>query len=201
MRLKIEDWYDIDQSWTKDFKPGVYVLVGPNGAGKTTLLTQIREYADRHNFTHIGYNDVADGREHGKHSMLYANDATGFATADCSSEGEELAIHFGRFLGKLGSATKQAVTAGKSLICTIDGVDSGASVDRVRDLNEFLHFLEKDNEGHEIYIFISTNQYEMTHGLTCIDPRTGKQVKFSSYDNYVEWICNYLPKEDDDDEM
>ena len=120
MRLKIEDWYDIGQSWTKDFKPGVYVLVGPNGAGKTTLLTQIREYADRHDFTYIGYSDVTDGREHGKHCMLYANDGTGFATAACSSEGQELALHVGRFIRKLGSVTQQAVTAGKSLICTIN---------------------------------------------------------------------------------
>ena len=201
MRIKIEDWYDIGQSWTRDFKPGVYVLVGPNGAGKSTLLTQIEECAKKRKMMHIGYNDVIDGRNSGKHNMLWSNDAVGFATAACSSEGQELALHVGRFIGKLGSATAQAVAAGQSLICTIDGADSGASIDRVRDLNDFLHFFENENKGQDIYIFISTNQYEMTHGLTCIDPRTGKQVEFSSYDNYVEWICNYLPKEDDADEM
>ena len=192
LRIKIEDWYDIHNGYTLSLQPGVTALVGPNGAGKTTLLTQLRDYAAdtarRNRFKVLNYSNMTDGGDVAMQSYLSCGDMTQLATAMVSSEGERIIVNLSRFIPKIRPAIEVAEQEGKILIILIDAIDSGMSIDKLRDVAELLDMIAKDIEGKNIYLVISTNNYELAKGR-CLNPRTGKYVSFGSYEEYDNFIC------------
>ena len=74
----------------------------------------------------------------------------------------------------------------------LDAVDSGVSIDSIIQIKDFLNFLIEDcndnNPEIELYIIISTNNYEMTNGMRCLDARTCSEISFESYDDYKDYI-------------
>lgn len=194
LRIKIEDWYDIHNGYTLSLQPGVTALVGPNGAGKTTLLTQLRDYAAdtarRNRFKVLNYSNMTDGGDVAMQSYLSCGDMTQLATAMVSSEGERIIVNLSRFIPKIRPAIEVAEQEGKILIILIDAIDSGMSIDKLRDVAELLDMIAKDIEGKNIYLVISTNNYELAKGR-CLNPRTGKYVSFGSYEEYANFICGF----------
>ena len=123
-------------------------------------------------------------------SYLSCGDMTQLATAMVSSEGERIIVNLSRFIPKIRPAIEVAEQEGKILIILIDAIDSGMSIDKLRDVAELLDMIAKDIEGKNIYLVISTNNYELAKGR-CLNPRTGKYVSFGSYEEYANFICGF----------
>lgn len=115
------------------------------------------------------------------------------ATLATSSEGEQIAMNFGQECKKLGQAVAECKTEGKNLLVLLDAIDSGASIDRLKDYISLFDMVADDckNSNIECYILVSVNSYELVKDRVCKDVRTGKDEKFSSYDDYSNFICNY----------
>ena len=182
LRIKIKDWYDIHNGYTLSLQPGVTALVGPNGAGKTTLLTQLRDYAKNaaraKRFKVLDYSNIVDGGDNAMQSYLSSGDMTRLATSMTSSEGERIIVHLSRFVPKIKPAIEEVEREGKTLLILIDAIDSGMSIDKLRDI------------AGNVYLVISTNSYELAKGR-CLNPRTGKYVSFGSYAEYADFICSF----------
>lgn len=193
MRIKIEDWYKLHNGFKLNLEPGVTCFVGPNGAGKTTLLTQLKEYAKSNGFHLWEYSNFADG-PHEDYRYLQTGQSKMFATAAFSSEGEKVAIHFAGRVGEMGNAIRTAALAGEPIFVFLDALDSGASIDRAREVLSLFKTINDDiKSGTEAYILCAVNQYELTKDpVRCVDCRTGKDVSFNTYDEYAKFICTYF---------
>lgn len=192
MRIQIDDWYDIHKGFALELQPGVTCVVGPNGAGKTTLLTQLKNFADVNGITVWKYSNFTDGK-YEDDRYLNANVRL-FATSAFSSEGEKVAMHFAGRVSEIGRLVSESKANGKPAFVLLDALDSGASIDRVRELYDLFVLINNDiKDGGEVYVVVAINQYELAKSpLRCVDCRTGKTVKFSCYDEYAEYICGYL---------
>ncbi len=192
-QVKINDWYELHNGFDLTLNPGVTVLVGPNGAGKTTLLRQLREAAEAQGAIILSHDNVKDGGRAAKQQYLMSSSIENLAAAMTASEGEEVALNFGNFLPKIIPKMRHAKAAGKPLFVLIDGVDSGASIDRQRELVGVLNLIEKDCKNQDFYIVVTANNYEVAK-LRCINPRTGEEVSFQSYEEYANYICDFFDK-------
>lgn len=192
MRIRIDDWYNLHNGYELYLKPGVTFLVGPNGAGKTTLLTQLNEYATRHNIPVWKYSNYADGKY--EDYRYLETDTRLFAQTAFASEGEKVAMHFSGRVGEIGRLVTESRKTKQPAFALLDALDSGASIDRARDLFELFKMINEDiKQNAEVYVVVAINQYELAKSpLRCVDCRTGKTVKFSCYDEYAEYICGYL---------
>lgn len=195
MKIRIEDWYELHNGFTLDLKPGITCFVGPNGAGKTTLLSQLKEYARKNNILMWEYSNYTDG-PHEDYWYLESGKTEMFATAACSSEGEKVALHFSGRVGKMGKAIREAHKAHKPIFVFLDAIDSGASIDRARDIMNLFKAINEDiKDGTEAYVIVAINHYELTESpVRCVNCRTGKEVKFSCYEDYAEFICTFFLK-------
>lgn len=50
--------------------------------------------------------------------------------------------------------------------------------------------------GVELYIIISSNEYELVDGSDCFDVMEGKYITFNSYAEYKEYILHTREKKD-----
>lgn len=194
LSIEIKDWYDLHKGYTLALEPGLTFLVGPNGAGKTTLLSQIADYSKTNNIGLWQYDNLHDGGQHAANQYALQGDFTKVATAMTASEGENVALNFGNQVGEMGQRIGQAVSAHQPLIILLDAVDSGASIDRARELAQFLSFVcDKDiKDAAEVYIVVAANHYELVKApARCINVRTGSLETFPSYDEYAEFICSF----------
>lgn len=200
---KIVDWYDnnIYKKYTLKLIPGYTALIGPNGAGKTTLITQIKDTADKlDNVILFSYSNFTDGGHCAMDGYLNRNNSMkSFIAVATASEGEAIYYNFGEFVSKISGAVDKAANENKTLIITIDAIDSGTSIDKLREYANLFGLIEEDAKHHkleEIYIIVAVNNYELAKAANdkCLDPRTGKYYKFSSYEEYADWICGYLAK-------
>ena len=123
-------------------------------------------------------------------SYLSSGDMTRLATSMTSSEGERIIVHLSRFVPKIKPAIEEVEREGKTLLILIDAIDSGMSIDKLRDIAGMLNMIAKDIEGKNVYLVISTNSYELAKGR-CLNPRTGKYVSFGSYEEYANFICGF----------
>ena len=195
-RCKIPDWYGIHSGFNLLLRPGYTALVGPNGAGKTTLLLQLDEIAKERGYDVFHYSNTKDGGDRARQQYLDTGSLEYFATSICSSEGEQVALNFGKTVGKIGQLVKKSVENNTPLFILLDGLDSGASIDRTRELMSLFQLMEKDagvipgGVEHELYIVAAVNSYELAK-YGCVDVRTGNPVSFGSYEDYAKFICSY----------
>ena len=175
MKFKINDIYDIHKGYTLDLKPGYTALVGPNGAGKTTLLQQLKEEVKK-----------------SAGEYLFCGDTTAAATVLTSSEGEGIAVNFGKFVQKLGKTVRGAVAAkAENLFVLVDAYDSGSSIDRIRELRSLVNIIIDDAAPINIFFIASANTFEMAREADCVDVRTGKHLRFANYEEFADFVCNY----------
>lgn len=198
MRLKVNDVFGIHPGYMLELKPGYTPLVGPNGAGKTTLLHQLRDYAKEHGYLVFEYSNLADGGNVARQSYMFSGEAALLAASTFSSEGEQVALNFGQAFRKLGAAVRDAKEQKKPLFVLLDALDSGASIDRTRELREFFDLVCQD-AGETAYIVCACNSYELVRGVAGVNVRTGKKVRFKDYEDYADFVCTFLaefaPKE------
>lgn len=196
MIVHIDDWFDIHEGFDLELTPGYTPLVGPNGAGKTTLLRQLDNKFERHtDFKVFKYNNYSEGGKQAMQKQLaYSCSSMNYlAILATSSEGEQIAMNFGQECKKLGQAVAECKTEGKNLLVLLDAIDSGASIDRLKDYINLFDMIANDCENSKVecYILVAVNSYELVKDRVCKDVRTGKDVKFSSYEDYSNYICNY----------
>lgn len=194
LSIEIKDWYDLHKGYTLTLEPGLTFLVGPNGAGKTTLLSQIADYAKTNNIGLWQYDNLHDGGRHAADQYALQGDFAKVATAMTASEGENVALNFGNRVGEMGQRIGHATSAHQPLIILLDAVDSGASIDRARDLARFLSFVcDRDiKDTAEVYVVAAANHYELVKApARCINVRTGDQETFPGYSEYAEFICSF----------
>lgn len=199
MRLVIEvkDWYDLHKGFSLEMSPGFTALVGPNGAGKTTLLQQIKEYAKHEGVEVWEYSNVRDGGRMAMSQYQFTGDFRNLATSMMASEGENVALNFSNKAGELGKTVRKAATEGKPLIVLLDAIDSGASIDRARDLRDLFDLIyEQDiSKGAEVYIVMAVNSYELAKDpADCVNVRNGEHIRFGSYNDYAKFVCSFEKK-------
>ena len=200
MRIPFEfdvpDWYGLHGGFRLSVQPGRTAIVGPNGAGKTTLLQQAEDAARDARMKVFKYSNLADGGDAAMQASLLRGDMSLLATAASSSEGEKVALNFGQAVGRIGKAVAESTKDGVPLLVLLDGLDSGASIDRLRELSSLFGLIERDatnraGGSHRVYILDAVNQYELAKGR-CVDARTGKEIRFGSYDEYADFITGYF---------
>lgn len=196
MIIHIDDWFDIHEGFDLELKPGYTPLVGPNGAGKTTLLRQLGDKFEEHtDFKVFKYSNYSEGGKQAMQKQLTCSysSLSYLATLATSSEGEQIAMNFGQECKKLGQIVAECKTEGKNLLVLLDAIDSGASIDRLRDYISLFDMITDDCVKSELdcYILVAVNSYELVKDKLCKDVRTGKDINFSNYEDYANFICNY----------
>lgn len=191
MKIKIEDWYNLHQGFDLDIAPGYTAFVGPNGAGKTTLLRQIKELAEGNDCRVMYYSNLTNGSNNARQAYLFRGKSSLLVASAISSEGEQIAMNFGQHVRKIGKAIHQCQNDGTPLVILLDALDSGASIDRIREIRHLFDLIANDTTGKEVYIISAVNSYEMAKNADCVDIRTGEHLCFSSYEEFAEYICGY----------
>ena len=192
LTFQIMDEHKLHNGYRLSLHPGYTALIGPNGAGKTTLLHQIRKLAEeRKDISIWKYSNEQDGGHYAKDYYIHNNQAENLCRVLFSSEGEQVVVNLGARLKNLKAAIQDAKSQGKKLLILFDAVDSGLSIDRARELRGLLDIIAKDG-GDFVYLVVSANQYELVcKGVRCLNVRTGKSHRFSSYDKYATFVCGY----------
>ena len=194
LNVKIEDWYNLHKGFQLTLEPGYTALVGPNGAGKTTILSQLREFAKKEGIRFWEYSNLRDGGHVAANQYMFSGNIEGFAASTTCSEGEYLAYNFANQVKAMAQAVKQAGSTKQPILVLLDAIDSGASIDRARELMGFLNNVCKTEfkNGVELYIVMAVNHYELAKApVNCINVRTGEPIRFDSYDAYADFICSF----------
>lgn len=198
-------------------KSGVTVLVGCNGAGKSTLLHNIREELKKENIPVFVYDNEKDGGHNSIGESMFYGDIVLGATAMCSSEGENISINLGKVASKLrkfiqtgdngdrfnklgrllSGEDEQEVTSNERWIL-LDAMDSGYSIDNVIEMKDFFQMVLDDAKMHgmEVYIVISSNEYELAYNSECFDVIESKYVSFDGYEDFKKFILKTREKKD-----
>lgn len=197
-KFKIErDYWDKGQVLYRkaniEINPGITVLVGCNGSGKTTLITQLKNVLRKEKVVYTNFDNLSDGGEMARSWAGYTGNMSFLATAVMSSEGENIVMNIGNYAIKIRKAVEKAKDMeNKELWIFFDAVDSGLSIDGIREIkNDFLKLVEEDcrEKWIELYIIISTNAYEFANGEQCFDVYNCNYRTFKDYDDYAKFIC------------
>lgn len=197
------------------FETGVTVLIGCNGSGKTTLLHSLRNSLWKERVP-VLYIDTLTSARDAVGSALWKNDMAMAASAFSASEGERMQLGLGQNAARLRtfimtgegeindfglSCGKKAKYDGKERWLLIDSADSGLSIDALQDVQSFLDLVIEDSEklDKELYIVISTNQYELTAGRRCLNAQTLRPISIRSYETYKKAILKSRLKKDERD--
>lgn len=194
MKIKrTKDFYDLGiQTFLTEelsINPGITVLVGCNGYGKSTTISLIEEHCKRQNIELFQYDSAnINHTQRNMQRLLDSNQLENLALMVCSSEGERLTQGFCDVLLKIGAFVRDRKQDKKPFCITLDALDSGLSIDEQIEYNGLFHTLQEDIEGLEGYVIISTNNYELTSGLNCLDVYDGSIVRFKNYEQYKNYI-------------
>lgn len=190
----IRKYYDDNIFFRKssvEFEPGITVLVGCNGYGKSTMLQSIVAQCRKEKIPYIEFESIRDRRNERNKTTLNG-DMEYLAIALVSSEGEELSMSLGKFAGRLGNFVRNHSDV-KTLVVTMDALDSGYSIDNVVETKELLLktvLKDCENKGIELYIFATANAYELANGEKCFDPIKGEYISFGNYEQYRAYILD-----------
>lgn len=202
-----------------EIQQGLTVLVGCNGSGKTTLLHNIKSELKKEDIPVFYYDNEKDGGNNSISESIFYGNLSFTATALCSSEGENISLNLSKIASKLrkfvetGDNGDRFNALAKTLALKddneennvsnerwilLDAMDSGYSIDNVIEMKDFFDLVIKDAKefGIELYIVISSNEYELVHESKCFDVMEGKYIQFASYENYKKFILRTREKKD-----
>lgn len=192
IKIPVHCMYGLYKRYTLELTPGYTTLIGPNGSGKTTLLGQIRDWAqNKKHIVFIEYSDLHDGRGVASSRYGFRGDTDRLVRSIIASEGQNVIDNFGYFSGTIGRALREAGPKDIILV-TIDGIDSGLSIDAAEELKRFIDFMCRDaaRNGDRMYLVAAINQYAML-GENNINVRTGTRRTFSSYEAYRSFLLSH----------
>lgn len=192
MKITIKDWYDLHPGYQLELEEGCTVLVGPNGSGKSTLLNQLEDFAKGSGIDVFSYNNLTDGGHTATQRYLASDNINMLATAMTASEGQMVAVNFSQVVSRIGYAVKKAARTGNPLFILLDALDSGASIDRIREMASLFRLVGKDACGQKVYLVVAANSYELAKGADCVDVRTSEHLRFNDYQSYTEFIMGYF---------
>lgn len=202
-----------------EIQQGLTVLVGCNGSGKTTLLHNIKSELKKEDIPVFYYDNEKDGGNNSISESIFYGNLSFTATALCSSEGENISLNLSKIASKLrkfvetGDNGDRFNALAKTLALKddneennvsnerwilLDAMDSGYSIDNVIEMKDFFDLVIKDAKefGIELYIMISSNEYELAHEIKCFDVMEGKYIQFASYEDYKKFILRTREKKD-----
>lgn len=144
-----------------------------------------------------------------------------FSTMFSSSEGERISLNIARqaklhrhFIetGEVNNAMNRLKKALSSFdddkdadsvdtnirLLLFDASDSGVSIDSVCELKDYFRFIvdRAQENGIELYVVVSANEYEMCRDEECFDVNAGKYVAFKDYDDYRRFILRSRERKD-----
>ena len=178
-------WYEQHPKFTVKFNHGVTILIGKNGSGKTSMINEINAFLKKKNIPVYQYNQLVEGASTTGRG-IYTGDISVAATYMQSSEGEKVIVSYGNTLKNIqqflfNNRDKEHVF----LLC--DGLDSGVSINIIKELNEIFDLLQNDYPN--IVIINTTNNYEFTRNRRCIVAESGEEITFDTYEEYARFIC------------
>lgn len=202
-----------------EIQQGLTVLVGCNGSGKTTLLHNIKSELKKEDIPVFYYDNEKDGGNDSISESIFYGNLSFTATALCSSEGENISLNLSKIASKLrkfvetGDNGDRFNALAKTLALKddneennvsnerwilLDAMDSGYSIDNVIEMKDFFDLVIKDAKefGIELYIMISSNEYELAHESKCFNVMEGKYIQFASYEDYKKFILRTREKKD-----
>ena len=202
-----------------EIQQGLTVLVGCNGSGKTTLLHNIKSELKKEDIPVFYYDNEKDGGNDSISESIFYGNLSFTATALCSSEGENISLNLSKIASKLRKFVETSDNGDRfnALAKTLalkddneennvsnerwillDAMDSGYSIDNVIEMKDFFDLVIKDAKefGIELYIVISSNEYELAHESKCFDVMEGKYIQFASYEDYKKFILRTREKKD-----
>lgn len=202
-----------------EIQQGLTVLVGCNGSGKTTLLHNIKSELKKEDIPVFYYDNEKDGGNNSISESIFYGNLSFTATALYSSEGENISLNLSKIASKLrkfvetGDNGDRFNALAKTLALKddneennvsnerwilLDAMDSGYSIDNVIEMKDFFDLVIKDAKefGIELYIMISSNEYELAHESKCFDVMEGKYIQFASYEDYKKFILRTREKKD-----
>lgn len=187
-----KDYYTEDDIFSTEevsFQPGITMLVGCNGYGKSTMISIVEEYCKANDIELLSYDATNPHTSQRNIDKFLDNEQFGeLALYLYSSEGERLVQGFGEIILKIGNFVSKRKKDKKPFFITLDGIDSGLSIDKLVDCNEVLHTIQQDISDLEGYILVTSNNYELTAGFNCMDVHNGSTVKFDNYEDYRGFI-------------
>lgn len=191
--LNILDWYSIHDGFKLSLQPGYTALVGPNGAGKSTLLKQLRERLPALGVDVVYYDNVTDGGENARQNYAFSSQYELLDAVAAASEGEQVVLNFCNVVHTFKCKIASSIRRNKPLAILLDGIDSGASIDRIKEVRELFDVMLQDTDGRlDLYIIVAGNSFELAKNADCVDPRTGEHLQIGSYEQFSEYICSYL---------
>ena len=203
---------------------GLTVLVGCNGSGKTTLIQNIKNCLKKDNIPYYDFDNLNEGGSRASGDAIAMGDFAFGATAWCSSEGENITLNLTKIMGNMrefiltGETPKskrskrlhslfhdddeEAAEICNKRFVIMDAVDSGYSIDNVIELKDLLHMIINDakNNGIELYIIVSANEYELAANEACLDVTNGKYLRFDNYESFRSFIIKSRKKKNARDE-
>lgn len=201
LKFKIEDWYDLHggKSFHILLEPGLNILVGPNGSGKTTAIRQIKGQCKRNHINVFSYDNLSDGNSNQYYGFMQSGQFDILADAMTSSEGQRIIVNFGNKIALLRNLVEKAsISDDKKCVALIDGADSGLDIPGINSIKDvFINTIipHANKCGVELYVLISTNNYEFT--IDCpnvISVKSGIRLSLSGYDDFRKFILNYNKK-------
>lgn len=192
---------------TATFESGVTVLVGCNGSGKSTMLHNIQAELENKKIPVFFYDNVEKNRL-SLYESLSSGDVKLASMQMCSSEGENISLNLGQMVQKLKNFLKTGKNGkyyqklkdvvGNERWLLIDAIDSGYSIDNVMELKEFFSMILNDAKkmGLNLYIVVSSNEYELAYNSNCMDVTEGKYVRFNDYSEYKKFILHTRKKKE-----
>jgi hypothetical protein len=180
--------YNIHLKEEIEINQGVTVLVGCNGYGKSTLITQIKEQLIGKSVPYIEFNNIEDGGANARERAALYNNFDFVVVSVLSSEGENIMLNMNNLAVNIGNFVRKEEQSNERWIL-LDGIDSGLSIDNIAYIKECLFkILLKYNFGRDIYIIVSTNNYEIARNEQCFDVCKCEYITFNNYEDYRNMI-------------
>lgn len=197
MKIKLKGDIKILPKKSIDLLPGFTVLIGCNGAGKTTLIDSLYTTCRAmDNVVCLAYNDRAEGGSSLISSFVHKGRMHDAAAMTFSSEGERIVIGLTQFLYKVKKELED--NPGKDVVILYDAVDSGMSLDCVKEFKQYNHQLLENlkKSRREVYIVVAANSYGMCKDELCFDVSAWKDYYDLTYDDFETVIDKSRIKKD-----
>lgn len=169
---------------------GVTILVGCNGIGKSTLMRRIKSVLSKENVPVFMYDNLTEGAGYARTKSAFYGQWELFSAQFSASEGEAIFLNLCAIAGEIGAFVQNNENVDELWIL-FDAIDSGLSIDQIREVKEdLIHFIYNyiQNNGIEPYIIVSANEYEMCIDENCFDIAEGKYRRFKTYDAYSKCV-------------